>query len=168
MSDANVAVLRRQSLWLARLSLILLVATALVTVAPVLIGLALTPARGFPAPLAWAAILWLPVPFYLYALWAIRGAFRSFADGGAFGPAIAAGCTRAGIALALGAALSAIGVPNAMRWVHGQGGLLHFDVAYLAVGVVGLALVLLGRLLARAAEVQREADRLAEELGGFF
>lgn len=158
---SDVEQLRRHSLWLSRLTLGLLAATFVVTMLPVAIGFGLAPLRGLPPPLARAALTWLPVPCYLYALWAIRGGFRDFAAGGTFGPAIAQGCTRAGWALALGAALSAVGVPNAMRLVYGQGGLLQFDVAYLAVGVVGLALILLGRLLARAA-------RLEEELGGFF
>lgn len=157
----DIAQLRRHSHWLARLTLFLLVATALVTVAPMLIGFALAPARGVPPALAFTSILWMPVPFYLYALWAIRGGFRSFADGGTFGPAIASGCTRAGFALAIGATLSAVGVPNAMWLIHGRGGVLVFDVAYLAVGVVGLALILLGRLLGRAAAIE-------DELGSFF
>jgi hypothetical protein len=161
VAATDIAQLRRHSLWLSRLTLFLLAATALVTVAPMLIGFALAPARGLPPALAFAAVLWLPVPFYLYALWAIRGVFRSLAAGGTFGPAIAAGCTRAGFALAIGGTLSAVGVPNVMRVLHGQGGILVFDVAYLAVGVVGLALILLGRLLGRAASLE-------EELGGFF
>ncbi|HYJ52289.1 MAG TPA: hypothetical protein VEW04_03870 [Allosphingosinicella sp.] len=161
MAATDIDQLRRHSLWLSRLTLVLLVATALVTVAPVLIGFALAPARGLPPALAFTAVLWMPVPFYLYALWAIRGAFRGFAAGGTFGPAIAAGCTRAGFALAIGGTLSAVGVPNVMRVLHGQGGILSFDVAYLAVGVVGLAMILLGRLLARAAAIE-------DELGGFF
>ena len=161
MAATDIDQLRRHSLWLSRLTLFLLVATALVTVAPVLIGFALAPARGLPPALAFTAVLWMPVPFYLYALWAIRGAFRGFATGGTFGPAIAAGCTRAGFALAIGGTLSAVGVPNVMRVLHGQGSVLVFDVAYLAVGVVGLAMILLGRLLSRAAAIE-------DELGGFF
>jgi hypothetical protein len=161
VAATDIDQLRRHSLWLSRLTLFLLVATALVTVAPVLIGFALAPARGLPPALAFTAVLWMPVPFYLYALWAIRGAFRGFAAGGTFGPAIAAGCTRAGFALAIGGTLSAVGVPNVMRVLHGQGSVLVFDVAYLAVGVVGLAMILLGRLLSRAAAIE-------DELGGFF
>jgi hypothetical protein len=69
-----------------------------------------------------------------------------------------------------------VGVPN-LLWIlsfaglidPGQwAGILHFDVAHLAVGVVGLALILLGKLLRRAAELQAEADALKDELGGFF
>jgi hypothetical protein len=166
----DVDQLRRHSLWLSRLTLVLFAATFLVTVGVQLTGLivALISGEGPPPAMRWTALIWLPVPFYLYALWAIRGAFRSFALGGTFGPAIASGCVRAGWALAIGATLSAVGVPNLLRLAGGRGGLLMFDVAYLAVGVVGLALILLGRLLARAAEVQREAADLREELGGFF
>ena len=170
MLSTDVAQLRRHSLWLARLTLFLLGATALVTLLPLTAWAVLGALRGqpMPPPLAFTAVLWLPVPLYLYALWAIRGAFLSFALGGTFGPAIASGCTRAGFAMAAGATLSAVVVPNLMRLIHGQGGFLTFDVAYLAVGVVGLALIMLGRLLARAAELQNEAARLEEELGGFF
>jgi hypothetical protein len=95
-----------------------------------------------------------------------------------FGPAIATGCTRAGIALAIGATFSAVGVPNIMRILYARGliekpptpfkSVLIFDTAYLAVGVVGLALVLLGRLLQRAAEIQSEAAAMRNELDEFF
>ena len=69
-------------------------------------------------------------------------------------------------------------MPNAMRLLsqydllHGMGqrfgSILIFDPAYLAVGVIGIALFLLGRLLERAAEVQQEAQELRAELGEFF
>lgn len=162
--------LRRHSLWLSRLTLFLFLATFALTAGVQLVGLIFSAARGTapPAALGNAALLWVPVPFYLYALWAIRGVFSSFARGGTLGPAIASGCVHAGWALAIGATLSAVGVPNLARLVWGRGSLLIFDVAYLAVGVVGLSLILLGRLLARAAEAQREAAALREELGGFF
>ncbi len=180
MPATDVEQLRRHSLWLSRLTLFLLAATALLIVVPTLYGFTQLERYGmrFWPVLARALVLWSPTYFYLYSLWAIRGAFRSFALGGVFGPAIARGCTRAGLALAVGATLSAVGLPNLMRLLREQGllegigpgftGLLIFDTAYLAVGVVGLALILLGRLLARAAEIQADAARLQDELGGFF
>jgi hypothetical protein len=122
------------------------------------------------------AIRWLPGFFYLYALLAVRGAFLSFARGGFLGSSVAVGCARAGWALAFGGALSALGISN-LSWLLHQTGLLEkrgwvgfmvFDVSYLAVGVVGLALVLLARLLNRAGELQTEADTLRGELGSFF
>ncbi|HEY0026802.1 MAG TPA: DUF2975 domain-containing protein [Allosphingosinicella sp.] len=176
----NVQLLRRQSLWLSRLTLFLFSATALIIVVPTIYGLFHLEENGFQlAPvLIRAAVIWSPSIFYLYALWAVRSAFRDFATGGVFGPAIARGCTRAGVALAIGATLSAVGVPNLMRILHAQNlverspseftGVLIFDTAYLAVGVVGLALVLLGGLLRRAVEIQGEAAAMRSELDEFF
>ena len=171
--------LRRHSVWLARLTLFLFVATFSILVLTA-IGIGTGGGRGGQAgSVAWRlGIYWSPTLFYLYALWSIRRAFGAFGKGGVFGPAMAAGCTHAGWALAVGAGFSAVGVPNLMRALHAagliEGGLgrfgavLQFDTAYLAVGVVGLALVLLGRLLGRAAELQSEAARLRAELGEFF
>jgi len=172
----DVQSLRRQSLWLSRLTLVLLLATiAVIVVPPVAADLH----SGLAAPLLWGiALQWLPSLFYLYALWALRSGFQEFAAGGVLGPAIAAGCTRAGVALAIGAGFSAVGVPNLARILSGRGlidttdatftGFLVFDTAYLAVGVIGLALLLLGRLLRRASEVQAEAAALRDELDAFF
>ena len=171
----DVELLRTHSLWLSRLTLFLLMGTALI------IGIHTFPVAGGTVEQARApgAILqWLPSAFYLYALWAIRSGFREFAIGGVLGPVIAEGCIRAGISMAIGATLSAVGVPNLVRmlsdWgmINGQGdrfdGFLIFDTAYLALGVVGLALVLLGHLLRRASAIQREAASLRLELDEFF
>jgi hypothetical protein len=175
-SPTDVELLRRHSLWLARLTLVLLLATALLIALP---PIALGAGRDVSPPVIWGIMLrWSPSLFYLYSLWAIRQGFREFAIGGVLGPAIATGCSRAGIALAIGAALSSVGVPNLSRTLA-QTGLIHptegmfqgvlvFDTAYLAVGVVGLALMLLGRLLRRASEIQAEAASLRSELDEFF
>ncbi|HMJ92618.1 MAG TPA: hypothetical protein VK472_00815 [Allosphingosinicella sp.] len=167
--------LRRQSLWFSRLTLTLFLATSAI-LAIFVMGATVHPEKlDFFGRLL---VRWSPALFYLYALWAIRGGFRDFALGGVFGDAIASGCSRAGWALAIGGTLSAIGVPNLIRILDDAGllrrepgewaGLLVFDVAYLAVGVVGLALILLGRLLRLAGETQREAADLRDELGSFF
>ncbi len=47
-------------------------------------------------------------------------------------------------------------------------GVLMFDAACLAKGVVRLALALLGRLLGCASEIQAEAAALGNELDEFF
>ena len=176
----DLLVLRQHSLWLSRLTLFLFGATTAVIVLPTLAGFGA--AAGGEPPLIpnilAAAVIWLPSFFYLYALWSIRSAFRDFSAGRFFGAAVASGCTRAGLALALGATLSAAGVPNLLRVFRAHGlvevgpqgltGILQFDTAYLAVGVVGLALLLLGRLLRHAEEIQKEAAGLRDELGGFM
>lgn len=170
----DVAALRRQSLWLSRLTLALFCSTSLLLA----MVLTLPLLSHVPYPAAARLLPWLPAVFYLYALWAIRAAFRGFARGGALGAEMARGCSRAGIALAVGGALSAVGVPNLLHWLIAAGliervpgqwsGVLVFDLAYLAVGVVGLALALIGRLMRLAGAVQEEAAALREEVGGFF
>lgn len=168
--------LRQRSLWLSRLTMTLLAATAALVILPVALGLRYGE-RSAEAHLAFSAAIWLPSIFYLYALFAIGRAFGSFGRGGTIGAAMARGCRRAGIALALGGTASAIGVPNLLGLLlrsgiieesrFGGGTVLVFDVAYLAVGVVGLALFLLGGLLDRAARVAEEAQALRTELGEF-
>ncbi|HEX9946520.1 MAG TPA: DUF2975 domain-containing protein [Allosphingosinicella sp.] len=179
MDGEKIERLRRHSLWLSRLTLFLFGATALVILIPITNGFgSVIPADAAAPHILFRAVFWLPTFFYLYALWAIGRAFGAFARGGLFGSAVAKGCRRAGVALAVGASASALGVPNAIRLLaqHGLvpeplrrfGSVLIFDTAYLAVGVVGIALFLLGGLLERAAEVQQEAQDLRAELGEFF
>jgi hypothetical protein len=172
--------LRHRSGLLARLTLFLLVTTALLIIVPTLVGLFSVEQYGMSvkAVLWRAAVIWSPSVLYLYALWALQSGFRSVARGGLFGRAIARGCKRSGGALACGATLSAVAVPNILRILQNHGltdrslggftGVLAFDTAYLAVGVVGLGLILLGQLLSEAAELQSSAARLEHELGGFF
>ena len=179
MDGEKIERLRRHSLWLSRLTLFLFCATAFVMLLPTIIDLAAVgPGPAVGRNVLFMSVIWFPGLFYLYALWAMGRAFGAFASGGLFGSAMATGCRRAGVALALGAASSAVGVPNAMRLLMQQGffpeqgrrfaSVLIFDTAYLAVGVVGIALYLLGQLLERAAEVQQEAQDLRAELGEFF
>jgi hypothetical protein len=174
MKGTDLAALRRQSLWFSRATLVLFCATAAIAVLS--FGTALAYRGAVPSVITRLAVHWLPPAFYLYALWSVRGAFKAFAGGGVLGTAVAQGCTRAGWALAVGGGLSALGVPNLLRLLtdmgvlekQGWSGFLMFDVAYLAVGVVGLALVLLGQLLRWAGELEGEAAALRDELGSFF
>jgi len=176
----DVELLRRQSRWFGHATLTLLVLTALVILVPTVISVVVLVGRGesWTELAGWSLLFWSPAIFYLYALWTIRSAFSSFASGGVFGPSIATGCVRAGAGLAIGGTMSAVGVPNLQRIIglpavlgHSfghVGTVLHFDTAYLAVGVIGIALILLGRLLARAAELQAETSRLRGELEEIF
>jgi hypothetical protein len=126
----------------------------------------------------WGLAATLAAGFYLWALWSVRQVFHTVAEGALFGPAIAAGVQRVGLALACGSLVSLVGDPNLRRWAMEAGllpgrprpfqGVLHYDAAYVAVGVVGLSLMLLGRMLVRAAEAEAQAKALRAELDEFL
>jgi hypothetical protein len=174
MAVADMAGLRRHSMWFSRVTLVLFLGT--VAVAAFDLSLTARHNGAEASSLLRLAIRWLPGFFYLYALLAVQGAFQSFAKGGLLGTSVAVGCARAGWALAFGGGVSALGVSNLSWFLHETGllekrgwvGFMVFDVSYLAVGVVGLALILLARLLNWAGELQTEADTLRGELGSFF
>ena len=110
---------------------------------------------------------WAPALFYLWALVAVRRALGDIATGRFFTPALARALREVGLALGAGGATSAFVQPNLMRLMQDAGwgrqvfaSYAHFDVAYAAVGAVGLALVLLSHVLTRAAEIQAELDEI--------
>jgi hypothetical protein len=101
-----------------------------------------------------------PGVFYLLALWAVRRTFGELSHGRLFQPALARGLRDVGSNLAWGAGMDVLGAPVLLRWVEGvPGSVLHFNTAAIALGVVGLALALLARLLKRAADMQAELDQ---------
>lgn len=103
-----------------------------------------------------------PAMFYLCALWAVRGVFRALAEGGRpFGPALAQGLRGVGSNLAWGAAMNVVGSPLLLRWTENRGGFAFDHIpAAAAVGVVGLALLPLARLIERAGRLQNELDSI--------
>jgi hypothetical protein len=171
MADRDLADLQRQSLWLRRA----------LTVLMVLLGAAILlvwfnplwtygrpdrpPQSEIPEGVVGGFVWWGPALFYYWALWAVRRALGDIAAGRLFQPAIARSLRDVGAGLAGGAIMSAIVQPNLMRVLNETGarypwaGWAHFDVAYFAVGTVGLALILLSRVMKRAAEMQAELDQ---------
>ncbi len=169
--------LKQRSLWLARITLFLGAGSVLALLWPIVRAVEETRANG--ELIAFTLIVEsLPSLAYIYALWTIQAGFRNVAAGGGLSPVIARSCTRSGAALAIGGALSAVGVPNLLNAARAAGvevgevftgrSILHFDVAYLAVGLVGIALMLLGDLLNRAHDLHRRATSLEAELNEFF
>lgn|GEM_PF-2622607 len=125
-----------------------------------------------------AALFWLPGFFFLWGLWAIWRIFKGISRGDLFGPAIGAGLTQLGWALLGGGAASAVAVPNLLRWSIEAGlvsgitrkhqGILHFDMAYVMLVLLGGAILLLGKLIRRAGEYRAESVKLQAELDEFF
>ena len=123
-------------------------------------------------------IYWLPGFLHLWGLWSIWRVFRNIAKGDLFGPVIGKGLAHLGLAVAAGGAASALAVPNLLRWSIEAGlvsgrtapfqGVLHFDMAYLMLVLLGGAILLLGRLIGRAAEYQSDSEKLRSELDEFF
>lgn len=168
-ADAR-ARLQRHSRWLAHVADFMLLGTVAALTLPVLLALPRVPA----ADLIGGGLLehWIvPLP-HLYAVFAVRQAFAAYARGGVLGRVMTGACRRAGWALAVGAAVSAFGAPLLGRWLDsprypGSGTVMMFDTAYMATGVVGLALVLLAGLIERAVEAEARVQALEGELKEF-
>jgi hypothetical protein len=110
---------------------------------------------------------WIPAFFYLWALWAIRLTFREIGAGVAFGPAVARGLRRVGLANLIGGGINLLIVPflkmaradNAQQFELLAS--LDFDDAlmwaYLMLVLLGISLLLLSRLITRAARYESES-----------
>ncbi len=163
--------LLQHSRWLTRIADFMLAGTVAALLLPTLFMLTEHPAaellRGE------LVVHWLvPLP-YLFAVFSIRQAFAAYARGGVLGQVMVRACRLAGWALAVGAAISAFGLPLLVRWfattAHPMSRtVMVFDVAYVAIGVVGLALVLLGGLIRRAIETEERVHALEDELTEFL
>ena len=170
MEHISTPGLQQHSRWLTRIADVMLVGTVAVLVLPALVALMRAPA----AAVLGVQVLphWLATLPYLFAVFAIRQGFAGYARGGVLGHVMARACRQAGSALVIGAGVSVFGMPLLVRWLaapgnHLRGTLMVFDPAYVAIGVVGLALVLLGGLLERAVEAQERMQALERELTEF-
>jgi Protein of unknown function (DUF2975) len=112
--------------------------------------------------LAVVLLVRLPVIFYLAAIWSMRMATSQLANGVMFDLFFPKLLTRVGWALALGALTSVLIGPLLQRAMLGNhfGGLAAFDPAAIAVGMVGLLLAILARLLEQAANMRLELEEI--------
>ena len=103
-----------------------------------------------------------PTIWYLFGLWSLRRLFDDLAEGRLFQPAVARGVSGLGWALAWGAGTQVVVVPNLLRWISSEpgGSVLHYDVSAIVLGVVGLTLTVLARLLQRAAALHDELEQI--------
>lgn len=108
------------------------------------------------------AIYRLPMLFYLFAIWMVRRAFGELARGVLFDQVVPTLLTRVGLALAAGATATVFVTPLLLRSIEGSrwSAYAQFDPAAITLGVVGLMLVILARLLGMAAAMRAELDEI--------
>jgi hypothetical protein len=144
--------LRRRSRWLSRaigaLALLLLAV-------PVITATALVLGSYSHVELL---VRQLPVLFYVWALWSVRGALAAYAQGGSLTARAGRSIQAVGISLFLGGLCNVFAVPIILRAMRGQGSYVYFDGAAMTLGAVGLSLVVIGRLLADTEAMRRELD----------
>ena len=100
----------------------------------------------------------LPVLFYVWALWSVRGALAAYGQGGALTARAGSSIQAVGVSLFLGGLCNVFAVPIILRVMRGEGTYVYFDVTAMTLGAVGLSLVVIGRLLADAEAARRELD----------
>ena len=100
----------------------------------------------------------LPIPFYLWAIWSARPAILLIGSGGAFRIVLSSMLQRIGWALLAGGLVRTFAVPWGLRLVRGLGSYATFDPAAITVGVIGLTLIIVARLVAEAEAIRAELD----------
>jgi hypothetical protein len=169
--------LRRQSRILAAVTAAAAAVLVLLIVFSITAAL-LMPHGGVSPALGARLAYWTPAPFYLWALWAIRRVFREVGAGMAFDSAVARGLTHLGWAIIAGSVASTLALPLLLRLSGEPGlpqsdggrfqGIAQFDLAYVALGFVGAAILLLSRLLRLAMAYRAENAALKAELSEFL
>ena len=143
--------LRIGSRWLSRAILGVLI---MLLVMPTLVAVAVISGRPYIDLL----IRQLPMIFYAWALWSIRGALSGYASGGSLSMRASRTIQVVGLNLFLGGLTDVFAVSLLLRAVHGWGSYGYFNPAAITLGAVGLSLVVIGRLLGDAEAARRELE----------
>jgi len=102
----------------------------------------------------------VPLPFYLWAVWIARRAILLIGQGGAMHSIVATMLYRVGAALFVGGLVRVVIVPIAIRLLTGEGSYAVFDPAAITVGVVGVTLIIVARVVAEADAMRSELDEI--------
>lgn len=104
----------------------------------------------------------LSMVFYLSAIWTMRRAFGRIANGEVFDRVLPTSLSRLGLALTGGATASVFVTPWLLRFLGGfrHGAFAAFDPPAITIGLVGLLLMVLSQLFARAVAMHRELDEI--------
>ena len=104
-------------------------------------------------------VLSLPALLNLAALWSLRAAAAAAADGEPFGRMAVSACRRVGALLAASAVTALLIVPALARLLgDAPPRLIDADISTLVLGAIGLAMMFVGKLIARAGAAQRELE----------
>lgn len=100
----------------------------------------------------------LPLPFYIWAIWTARRAILLIGSGSALKSVMSRLLTQVGIALFAGGLVRVFGVAFAYLLINGSRTIGFYDPAAITVGVVGLTLIIVARLVAEAEAMRSELD----------
>ena len=102
----------------------------------------------------------LAMPFYLWAIWSARRAVLLIGRGEALHAVLSRLLARIGAALFLGGLAAVFGAPLLLMALRRGGALAFYDVAAITVGVVGVTLMIVARLIAEAEAMRAELDEI--------
>ena len=104
------------------------------------------------------AIYYLPMFLYMWAIWMVRRALQSIANGVLFDEVVPRLLSRVGFALFGGALFTVLGQPLLYALLYGNPHFKTFEPSPVTLGAVGAALVLFAHLLERAASLRKQLD----------
>lgn len=145
------AILTRPKVAAAAILLVLII-LSLVFVGPIIV------VAGGRAEHVGLMVEMLPMPFYLWAIWTARRAILLIGEGDALKSIVSRMLSRIGIALFAAGLVRVFGVAMAFRLLNGSGTIAYYDPAAMTVGVVGLTLIIVARLVAEAEAARAELD----------
>jgi hypothetical protein len=99
-----------------------------------------------------------PMYVYVWAIWMVRQALKSIAQGRGFDQVVPRLLFRVGLALFCGALFQVFGTSLLSGLIFGRGPFGGFDGSEVTLGVVGATLVLVSQLLRQAAAMRDELD----------
>lgn len=117
-------------------------------------------------PILRKSVTFLPVYFYVGALFSLADIFGRVAEGQLFSPANSKGLAEVGSSLLWGAAAGAVIVPNVLSAIDRSWDFsgIYLEPEFWVIAVIGGALLVLGRMMAQA---QSENAALKAELSDF-
>lgn len=171
MTDTQLTREARAFYVMATLAMVLLCLNLLRLVGIVPMGFALATAiSAGDLSLAWpetqrflrSLVEILPTLIWMGGVWSARGMFARIAEGELFSAANSRSLASIGAVLLWGAGAAMAIVPWILSWIDGEQGFsgLRLDEGPLVLAVIGGAVLVVGRMMARAGRLQSELDEI--------